>query len=82
MIHLCTCKYLYKKLAAKHILIVQYIFPSCNHKQATLKSRPEKFDYPSNELYKFCLSRPNHADQPQEFLGLLLTRSSKQRLGS
>ena len=33
-------------------------------------------------LTYFHLSLPNHAGQPQEFLGLLLTRSSKQILGS
>ena len=61
---------------------VEYIFRFCNHRQPTLKSRKEQFDCPSSEVYKFRLSRPNHTDQPQEILGLLQTRSSKEVLGS
>ena len=76
------CKYLCKEFAERHAGIVQYIFLSCNHRQPTLKSRQGQFDCSSNEFYKLHLPRPNHVDQHQEFLGLLLTRSSKQMLGS
>ena len=51
-IRLCICKYLYKEFAVGHIVIVQYIFLSLNHRKPTLKYRQGQFDCPSNKLYK------------------------------
>ena len=65
-----------RKLAVRYIGIVQYSFLSCIHKQPTRIYRQGQFHYPIH------LSRPNHVDQPQEFLGLLLMRFSKQMLNS
>ena len=72
-IRLCICKYLYREHVLRHIGIVQYIFVFYNRRQ---------FGCPFSELCKFHLSCSNHVNQPQRFLGFLLTRSSKQMLGS
>lgn len=81
-IRLYICKYLYKELAVRHVDIVLYVFLSYNHRQPILKSRQEQFDCPSNEFYKFHTPSHSYFDQPQKFLGLFLTRFSRQILGS